>query len=69
MYWNSHSVSDFVSKKALIITTLRSEQCLGEGEQFPSPLEYTNGHSPSIFSFVIYTMNSVSEKGNISLLL
>jgi hypothetical protein len=26
------------------------KQCEGEGEQFPSPLKYTNGHILSVFS-------------------
>jgi hypothetical protein len=42
------------------------EQCQREGEQFSSPLEYTNGHNLSVYPCVMNIMNSASGKGNSS---
>ena len=50
----------------ILISNLFHEECQGEGEQFPLPLEYTDRNKPSVYQYIICSMKNAREKGTIS---
>ena len=59
IYQQTHSIGIPVGNE-------HREWCQGEGTQFSSSLEYIDGHIPSIYPYVMNTMNNARLKGNSS---